>query len=269
MLLISLGPSVFWAQRIQAVLTDGVATLMCEAYRFAKSCISTIADVFDDTLVELGQQADGHISMAFPSLSSIRSAQDAGSLLVSGARLHIRAFHFYEDDGLLRRARLIEMYDLACSLINSIASVDQATDYAMYTSESVYRTLNMPASAILRVTWSDLPDQVDLTVGEREYFSSIHVLKRRMIRNNDLNGRTAGVLTQLWRSPQTFKRKRRVFNGQTDPYLEQSSDSTTVMMPNEMDDDINSASEQRKCSVVSAKRGTHAATDLRIRRVLG
>ncbi|PYH94483.1 hypothetical protein BO71DRAFT_440989 [Aspergillus ellipticus CBS 707.79] len=243
-----LGPSVFWAQRLQAVLTDGTSTLMREVYPVGNSSLSTIIDGFDDTIVQIGHEADSHIS----------------SLLVSGARLHIRSFHFYENDGLLRRARLIGMYDLACSFIEAVASADQATDYALYSSESVYRTLNMAASAILRVTWSDLRDQVDSTVGERAYFSCIHILKRRMIRNNDLNGRTAGVLTQLWRSPQTFKRKdgsynslavrirtrgsigifydcfwcwAREFNGQTDPYFEQSGDRTTAAMPTDLQED--------------------------------
>jgi hypothetical protein len=127
-------------------------------------------------------------------------------------RLHIGTFYFYDNDEPARHSRLIALYNTACSFIDAVASADKSHDYALYTPEFIYRSLNLAACAILRISRSNLREHVDVVTGERAYFSCINVLKRRMIRNNDLNGRTTGVLTQLWRSPQAFKQKDGSYN---------------------------------------------------------
>lgn len=127
-------------------------------------------------------------------------------------RLHIGTFYFYDNDEPARHSRLIALYHTACSFIDAVTSADKRHDYALYTPEFIYRSLNLAACVILRISRSNLREHVDVFTGERAYFSCINILKRRMIRNNDLNGRTTGVLTQLWRSPQAFKQKDGSYN---------------------------------------------------------
>ncbi|KAJ5593909.1 uncharacterized protein N7459_000117 [Penicillium hispanicum] len=233
------GPHVFWSQKLLGALAEAISTLMNKVYPADNGSLSFIVDAFDDKVLEISWQGDTYLD----------------KMMILGARLHIRAFHFFEHDKFQSYPRLVmEVHRLACSFIERVTMADQTDDYAMYSSEYIYRTLNVAACTILRIAWSSLQRKVDREAGERAYFSCIQILKRRMIRNNDLNGRTAEILTQLWRNPHTFKRKdathnslavrirtrgsigifydcfwcwQREFNGQTDPYFDSMDDAAT------------------------------------------
>lgn len=59
---------------------------------------------------------------------------------------------------------------------------------------------------ILRIHRSaELSPKVDLLLGERSYFAAIQILKKRVLKNNDLNARTAAMFSQLWQSKRIFQ----------------------------------------------------------------
>ncbi|KAH8699103.1 hypothetical protein BGW36DRAFT_406939 [Talaromyces proteolyticus] len=230
-----LSSDIFWAHKLQTVFTNAVTALMQNIYPVTNNPLGPLIDKWDSQILEVIKQAGEYLE------------KDQISVLC--ARLNIGAFHFYETDEPARRNRLIALYQTACSFIDAVTLADKSNDYALYSPEYIYRTLNLAACTLLRISRSNLRGNVDVVIGERAYFSCIYLLKRRMIRNNDLNGRTAGVLTQLWRSPQAFKQKdgsynslvvrmrsrgsmgiffdcfwywQREFNSQTDPYFEQN-----------------------------------------------
>jgi ABC-type uncharacterized transport system permease subunit len=61
---------------------------------------------------------------------------------------------------------------------------------------------------ILRIYRStELNSKVDLLLGEQSYFAAIQILKKRGLKNNDLNARTAVMFSQLWQSKRIFRQQ--------------------------------------------------------------
>jgi hypothetical protein len=92
--------------------------------------------------------------------------------------------------------------------VDNITTRDRQNDYALYLSEQYYRTLTLAAAIILRICRSrELSTRVDKLHGEQAYFAAIQILKKRVLRNNDLNARMAVILSQSWQSKQVFQRE--------------------------------------------------------------
>jgi hypothetical protein len=103
---------------------------------------------------------------------------------------------------------LIEVYHHACAFVNTVEERDQQDDYALYLSEQYYRTLMLGAMTILRICRShELGSKVDLVLGERAYFAAIRILRKRVLRNNDLNAQMATILSHLWQSQRVFRQQ--------------------------------------------------------------
>jgi hypothetical protein len=108
----------------------------------------------------------------------------------------------------LKSSNLIELYYIACRFIDNITSRDRQDDYALYLSEQYFRTLTLAAMTILRIYRStELNSKVDLLLGEQSYFAAIQILKKRGLKNNDLNARTAVMFSQLWQSKRIFRQQ--------------------------------------------------------------
>lgn len=85
---------------------------------------------------------------------------------------------------------------------------DRQDDYALYLSEQFYRTLSLAAITILRTCRSpELKFTVDRLLGEQAYFAAIQILKKRFLKNNDLNVQMATILSQLWQSQRVFRQQ--------------------------------------------------------------
>ena len=69
------------------------------------------------------------------------------------------------------------------------------------------RAVACAAVCILRIQRSHLRAQVDTQVGEDMYFEAIRIERTHSIQNNDLDARSAIILTQLWSSKRMFKFK--------------------------------------------------------------
>lgn len=123
-------------------------------------------------------------------------------------RLHIRAFNFFDGDSPSKLIRLAALYHIACEFVDNVSSRDRISDYAFYVSEQYYRTLSLAATTILRIIRSpELHPNIDQSLGEQCYFAAIRILKKRVLKNNDLNARVATILSQLWQSQRVFQQE--------------------------------------------------------------
>jgi hypothetical protein len=52
---------------------------------------------------------------------------------------------------------------------------------------------------------STLDGALDASRGERVLFEAIRIARKRSLRNNDLDARTASILSQLWSSSKLFR----------------------------------------------------------------
>ncbi|KFZ22563.1 hypothetical protein V502_02873, partial [Pseudogymnoascus sp. VKM F-4520 (FW-2644)] len=189
----SLDPSVFWMQRLESTLCNSLSTLMQNKYERqdtkTSSLFPSMINHFDEEIVLLQRQSKDHLA----------------DMWFSSGRLHLGAFHFFCCQSSSKLTRLIELYHIACAFVDHIVTRDQQSDYALYLSEQYYRTLTLAAATILRLCRSmGLSSKLDLLLGEQSYFAAIQILKKRALKNNDLNARMAAMLLQLWQSKRVF-----------------------------------------------------------------
>ncbi|KAH8898123.1 hypothetical protein GQ53DRAFT_623572, partial [Thozetella sp. PMI_491] len=165
--------------------------------------------LFDDQMLEIGRKA-------VKDMSSRTSVPSAGSqprapllpnpLIITLARVHINAFHFFGGDITLHLQDIIELYSLACHWTQQAAEMDEASGWALYSSESYFRHMVLVATIILRISQSrQLKSRVDLRRGERAYFTVVKFLKRRSLHARDVNAHTATILSELWHSNSCFR----------------------------------------------------------------
>ena len=99
----------------------------------------------------------------------------------------------------------MEVFHIACVFIDSNVTEDRRTDAALYTSEQNYRTLTLAAITILRICRSpEASLSIDQMLGEQSYFAAIQLLRKRILKNNDVNARMSSILSQLWQSRRVF-----------------------------------------------------------------
>jgi hypothetical protein len=134
-------------------------------------------------------------------------------LKISIARLHIGCFHFFDQTETRRADKLIEVYQLSCSFVDAVSTGDSVNDFVLYSSQIAYRAIVLSAFVILRVLRSTLRELVDLAAGERRFLSTINILKKRSLTNNDLDAKNATILGILWQSRAAFRQADGSYDG--------------------------------------------------------
>ncbi|RFU23767.1 hypothetical protein B7463_g12570, partial [Scytalidium lignicola] len=114
-------------------------------------------------------------------------------------RLHLLAYHFLDTSiAESRREGVLKAYRTAVDLMSRFNERDEASDVFPHVPMYLARTILTVASVLVKVLFSDYADAVDFPEGKRLFNSAIIALRRSSIENNDITGRSAEILTQLW-----------------------------------------------------------------------
>lgn len=127
-----------------------------------------------------------------------------GLIAQQSARLSIKAFHFFAAPDSPRTAGLIQLYSIACNVINLSSDQDKSHEFSIHCTQYHIRMVVVSAMSILRLSRSPLKEYIDVELGETAYFKAIALCKKRSTENNDLDSRNATILTQLWASSTVF-----------------------------------------------------------------
>ncbi|KAJ9499963.1 hypothetical protein H2202_004353 [Exophiala xenobiotica] len=184
-------------QKVESISSRALTTLMQTKHEEDNVSgkpgpLHAIIRLFDEEILKIKRESQGLLA----------------DIWFNSIRLHLNAFHFFDSKSTISLARLTTLYHIACNFVENITTRDRQDDYALYLSEQYYRTLSLAATSILRVHRSpELSPSIDHLLGERSYFAAIQILKKRSIKNNDLNARVATILVQLWQSQTVFRRE--------------------------------------------------------------
>ncbi|KIX10087.1 uncharacterized protein Z518_01168 [Rhinocladiella mackenziei CBS 650.93] len=170
---------------------------------------------------------------------------------LSCARLQIQSFHFFIRSPEIDSTSLVQLYIVACTVIEAIVKMDGTEDVAGSSTAYIQKMLLLAAFVILRITRSHLAPTLDLERGRKAYFALIFYCRRVSLQDSDLSSRAGVILTQLWTSKNAFEnsdgtvdcltlrcrsrlsmsvvfdcfwRWRREFAGQATPYEEPRND---------------------------------------------
>ncbi|EXJ69247.1 uncharacterized protein A1O5_07283 [Cladophialophora psammophila CBS 110553] len=187
----SLPPSLLYRYRLHKVQTDAIQAITQSTQLLEPNCgppLNSLLDIFDAQVKALVPTPNVGID----------------ALVQKCIRLGIRAFHFFAAPDTARTAGLVQLYALCCSVLDMLHDLDIADDFALYSTQWLHRMLMMASHSILKITRSELRAHVDVEHGESAYFKAIMFAKKRSAENNDLDSRSAIILTQLWASDSVF-----------------------------------------------------------------
>lgn len=161
---------------------------------------------FDDEILQMSRKTIGNTNSQYSEPVELSRFATPLPLIITAFRININAFHFFASDITFHVPQLIELYYLACYWTQNASDADEASSWALYSSESYFRHMILVAAIILRISRSSrLKEKVNLTRGEDAYRTIIHMLNKRSLSKDDSNAHMADSLSGLWRSNALFK----------------------------------------------------------------
>ena len=121
-------------------------------------------------------------------------------LYLNCSRLQLRTFHLYNNLVMSDLQSLNELYQAACSVIESMNRLDVCLNLTSYCTSYLGRMTMLAAFTLLKLSKSSFARFFNKGNLKISYFSAISLTQRISVQNNDLPAKTAQVLTQLWTS---------------------------------------------------------------------
>lgn len=186
------------------------------------------------------------------------SNEAADSIHLSCCRIHVLAFHFLESPAFRDNEGLVQLYALSCAFTDDIIREHRKRPIIDFFTVFVERTVMLAVTCVLKIHRSELAPYIDLVAGEKAYFAAIRVHRQTSLENDDIGARGFSILSQLWTSPNTFRKSngrlesldthirsrlsmsvvfdcfwwwREEFAGHTSPYLDESRRTSKHLRP--------------------------------------
>jgi hypothetical protein len=129
------------------------------------------------------------------------------------ARLHVCCFYFLDQGEALQHQELINVFQIACALVEALSDGDTAKGFILYSPQINYRTIVLSAFIILRILRSTLREVIDVPKAEETFLAAIEVLNKRSLMRNDLEGKNAAILRMLWDSNTALRQSDGTYDG--------------------------------------------------------
>ncbi|KAF2158371.1 hypothetical protein M409DRAFT_61714 [Zasmidium cellare ATCC 36951] len=188
-----LSPSLVLQKSVSELLTTAILDLQKYALPLPYATLQGVLDPMIESAVASIRQLD----------QSQASPLDV--FYVQAAELHILSFHLFKHRSAISAEVLTGMYNLAITMVEQILVINETSRVAECGPSFIARFLHSAAVAILRISRSDLKDQLDLERGRRAYFALIIFHRRHAVRQDDAFARFSIILTNLWTSSRIFK----------------------------------------------------------------
>jgi hypothetical protein len=176
-----------------------------------KESLHSLIKIFDDQIINISRKAIRDLrSKNIGPTEGLRAGVPLlpNPMIISVTRVHVNAFHFFGTDRFVHFPELINLYHLACHWTDQASDMDEANNWAFYSSESYFRHMLLIATVILRISRNDqLKSSIDLRKGEKAYFTVVRLLKKRSLSTRDVNANTANILSELWNNDYCFRQR--------------------------------------------------------------
>lgn len=207
-------PSIRWMQKFERLCTRATIALsditsVVPSDPCRSAALNGMIATFDEQIRDISQKALEDL----PSKASVATetstsppAMYPNSLIATMSRIFINSYHFFGTDPGTHYPKLVELFYLSCHWTEQATSLDQATDWAVYSSESYARHILLVATIILRISHShQLKASIEPRTGERAFFAAVKLLKRRSLQSGDVNAQLALQLSELWHNDSCFR----------------------------------------------------------------
>ena len=121
-------------------------------------------------------------------------------------RLMIRSLYLFEDMGRLDSIKVAQLYGGASAVIRGMIFYEEKEFYLLASTTYIFQSLYLASCTLLRFLKTSFSRHVDTSGGSSLFLSSVSLLQKMSIANDDGPAKAATVLSLLWRSERVFKR---------------------------------------------------------------
>ena len=101
---------------------------------------------------------------------------------------------------------MMKVYGTADTFITLVTTTDATSGLILHTSSYIFRMLFNAATVFWKVLQSSYTYLIDVNAGKQRFGEAILALRKCSVKNNDIPGRQAEILMQMWQMPkQTMK----------------------------------------------------------------
>ncbi|KIW25712.1 uncharacterized protein PV07_08868 [Cladophialophora immunda] len=205
-----LPPSTYWMQKFEKVVARADEVL-ADTVRSGGplATLRSLINVFDDQILEVSRKAlEDMRSDASMTATGARTDDSVlpNPLIVTTARVHVNAYHFFGADPSEHMSGLVELSHLIRQFAEQASKMDGNSDWAFYASEPYFRHICLLLAMLLRMSHSrHLRLWIDMKQGERTFFALLKLLKRRSLQFGDVNAHVVTLFSQLWHDDSIFR----------------------------------------------------------------
>lgn len=136
-------------------------------------------------------------------LQGMDGTSDLTRLHYTAVKLFLLIQHFFDPDSPERRLAVLEAYNFATTFITYIIEVDVRISIFAHIPVHLFRMLFTAAGAVFKVLNSSYSPDVDTELGNATLNQAISAMRKCSVENNDVAGRHAEIMRQLWLSTDT------------------------------------------------------------------
>lgn len=118
-------------------------------------------------------------------------------------KLFLLIQHFFDPDSPERRLAVLEAYNFATAFIIYMIEADARITLFTHIPVHLFRMLFTAAGVVFKVVDSSYSSDVDTELGNATLNQAISAMRKCSVENNDVAGRHAEIMRQLWLSTDT------------------------------------------------------------------
>ncbi len=115
----------------------------------------------------------------------------------------VRSLYTFDDAGQLNDPKIAQLYAAACSVIRQILYMEDVLNVA---TTYMVQGLLLSGCTLLKLLKTSFAKHVDVPIGQALFLSSVRLMQKVSIANNDFPAKSATCLSLLWRSEKVFKK---------------------------------------------------------------
>lgn len=203
-----LGEQLNLRYKLHLVQTDAIAairkTIDLESFSCGHELISLI-HIFDNQLINITIESTDTIGLLDdPQYYTEKANRDLGIISRDCAKLMILCFHFFVRAEDIDRQGFLQVFSVAQQIILRTSELDATPGVVENLPIYYARVVMIAAYCILRISKSELRDELKLEDAGGVFFKAIEISRQRSVQHGDLDALNSIMLTKLWSSNAIF-----------------------------------------------------------------
>lgn len=137
--------------------------------------------------------------------SSYESSTQREKLFITYAYLQVQVMHFFRPADNIEHHTIAKIYSTTVRYIEQLLEMDREMQYTQYVTAYIMRSSALASCILLRLIKTPFGEAINLEEAKSFFLTSLQLIQKMTVANNDGPARASVALSRLWRSDRVFK----------------------------------------------------------------